>query len=164
MILHGFAPSSSTWRVRIVLNLKSLKYTHKNYDLFKFENKSEAYKKINPDQKVPSLQLEDGTILTESLPICEYLEELYPQTKLLPQSPLQKFQTRRLCEVINTGIQPLHNRVVLKRVAEIGGDKKKWGYETIAKGLTTFETLLEQSSDKFCIGDTVTLADCFLVP
>ena len=83
---------------------------------------------MNPAQMVPVLEV-NGMFMTESMPICEYLEEAYPDfMPLLPKgsdedSLKKKFEIRRLCEVINSGTQPIQNLGVLNRVAEFGGDK-----------------------------------------
>ena len=84
MTLWGFWRSGATWRVRSVLNLKGfteeeveLKYVN----LMGAEQHSEEYRKMNPSEMVPTLVIhaEGGNIyLSESMPICEYLEEVYP--------------------------------------------------------------------------------------
>ena len=163
-ILHGYWRSGCSWRLRIVLNLKGIEYEYKPVHLVKGEQSSEEHLKLNPAGMVPVLEV-DGQVLTESMPICEYLEDAFPETKhLYPADALQKFQVRRLCEVINSGTQPIQNLGVLNRVAEFGGDKKEWAVKTIHKGLSTFEALLSQSKGKFCVGDELSFADVFLVP
>ena len=74
---------------------------------------------------VPTLEVK-GKYMTESMAICEYLEEMYPEKSLLPADKVQRFQCRRLCEIINSGTQPIQNLGVLNRVGEFGGDKKLW--------------------------------------
>ena len=67
---------------------------------------------MNPAEMVPTLEI-DGMVMTESMPICEYIEEAYPDQKpLLPigsdaENLKKKFQIRRLCEIINSGTQPI---------------------------------------------------------
>lgn len=72
---------------------------------------------------VPTLIVKDKNVakkpvtLSESMAICEYLEEVYPsKRKLLPKDPLKRFQVRRLCEIINSGTQPIQNLAVLSEV------------------------------------------------
>ena len=112
--------------------------------------------------QLPVLEI-DGLVMTESLPICEYLEEVHG-AKLLPQDPKEKFAVRRLCEVINAGTQPVQNMPVLGKVAELGGDKEDWARKAIDKGLTAYEALIKDSAGKYSHGDNVTLADAFLIP
>ena len=64
---------------------------------------------------VPTLYIDDN-LLSESLPICEYLEETRSDIKLLPKDYILRSKIRAFCEVINSGIQPLHNLRVLKKI------------------------------------------------
>ena len=75
--LHGYFRSSSSWRLRTILNFKEIKYEDVFVNLLKGEHHSEEYKKINPSGLVPSLEI-DGVIMIESLAIAEYLEERFP--------------------------------------------------------------------------------------
>ena len=83
-VLHGYWRSTCSWRVRIVLNLKSIEYEYKPVHLVKDggEQFKEEYKKLNPASQVPAMEI-DGHVLTESLPISEYLEERFPDSKKL---------------------------------------------------------------------------------
>ena len=167
MVLHGYWRSGCSWRLRTVLNFKGIEFEYKAVHLVKDggEQHSEEYKKLNPAEMVPTLEI-DGLKLTESMAICEYLEEVHGDKgkKLLPTDPSERFKVRRLCEVINSGTQPIQNVSILGRVNEFGGDKMEWAKVTNRKGLDTFEKLLDQSKGKFCVGDEVTLADIFLIP
>ena len=120
---------------------------------------------------VPTLIMKDKTLtkkpvsLAESMAICEYLEEAYPnKRKLLPKDPFKKAQVRRLCEIINSGTQPIQNLSVLKEVGSRFGDEHKqpWAQWVITKGLTAFEATVEQTKGKYCLGNILTLADTFL--
>ena len=90
---------------------------------------------------MPTLIIHDGdkeVTLTESLPICEYIEEVYPDTrKLIPADPLLKFKVRRLCEMVNAGIQPIQNLGVLQELGSKFGAEHKlpWGKWVIERGL-----------------------------
>lgn len=120
MSLYGYWRSGCTWRVRLVLALKGMTLG-KEVDYIPVhlvkdggEQKQETYSKINPAQMVPSLIIKDKNVvkkpvtLTESMAICEFLEESYPsKRKLLPKDPVKRFQVRRLCEMINAGTQPV---------------------------------------------------------
>lgn len=126
-------------------------------------SESDEHLERNPAGFVPVLELDDGLRLTESMSICEYLEEIYPEKPLLPKTPIDRAYVRTLCEVINSGTQPLQNLPVLDRVSADEAKRKEWSAYWIANGLGVFEKLLSRSGT-FCLGDTPTLADCFLIP
>ena len=100
------------------------------------------------------------------MPICEYLEAYEP--KLLPENPIDKAKVRAVCEIINSGIQPLQNLHVLRKLEKdfnIDQDGKvAWAGFFNAKGLQHVEELIKETAGKYCFGDTLTLADFFLVP
>ena len=78
----------------------------------------------------------DGATLIESLPIIEYLEETRPEIPLLPKDPIQRAQVRAICELINSGIQPLHNLKVLEKINnDFKADKLAWTQHWITLGL-----------------------------
>ena len=119
---------------------------------------------MNPAGMVPVLEI-NGLTMTESMPICEYLEEAFPDSKkLLPADPKDKFEVRRLCEIINSGTQPIQNLGILKKVEEFGGDRAKWGKDIVEKGLGVMESFVAKTKGKYCYGDELTLADAFLIP
>ena len=107
IVLHGNWNSGCTRRVRTVLNFKNLEFEFRRVDLSAKEQHGEEYRKINPTGQVPAVMI-DNHILTESLPICEYLEERFESgPSLLPKDAVTRFQVRRYCEMINSGIHPL---------------------------------------------------------
>ena len=112
--LYNYWRSSSSWRVRIALNLKGIAYEYRAVHLKNGEQNDPAFADINPMGYVPVLEI-DGHVLTESLPIIEYLDETRPAPPLLPADPLGRHRARRLAEQVNAGIQPVQNlRVMLK--------------------------------------------------
>lgn len=120
---------------------------------------------------VPALVVKDKAItkkpvtLTESMAICEWLEEAYPsKRKLLPKDPIKRFQVRRLCEMINAGTQPVQNLSVLNEVqTRFGAEHRQpWAQWAIVRGFTAFEAQVEQTKGKYCLGNILTLADTFL--
>jgi maleylacetoacetate isomerase len=167
-VLYSFWRSSATWRVRIALNFKKVKYEIKIISLFKGENLTEEFQKKNPIKRVPVLQFTDENgkeeYLMESLGIVEFLEELYPENSLLSKDPVERAKIRAICDEIACNIQPLQNLPVLEQVGQLGSDKDEWAREWIKKGLTAIESLVEKTKGKFCFGDRVTLADIFLIP
>lgn len=177
MTLYGYWRSGCTWRVRLALALKGftlgkdIEYIPIHLVKDGGEQKQEAYTKINPSQMVPALIVKDKNVtkkpltLSESMAICEYLEEAYPsKRKLLPKDAFKRMQVRRLCEIINSGTQPSQNLAVLKEVgARFGDDKKQaWAQWVIIRGFTTFEQVVDQTKGKYCLGNILTLADTFL--
>ncbi|CAF1307002.1 unnamed protein product [Rotaria magnacalcarata] len=161
-ILYSYYRSSCAYRVRIALNLKNIPFMIHPVNLRKGETSTEAHKKLNPKGEVPVLII-DGNKLAQSIPIIEYIDETHPtEPRILPQDPYQRYQARLIAEIIASGIQPLQNLCVLKRVGE---DKSAaWAHDFIKLGLDALEKALEESAGKYCVGDQVTIADCCLVP
>eukprot|EP01038_Epipyxis_sp_PR26KG_P018474 gene18474-26059_t len=91
-------------------------YEYVAYALRKGENRSAAYLAMNPAGLVPSLELEDGTVLTQSLAIIEWLDETHPTPRLLPADALGKARVRSLAYMIACEIHPLNNLRVLNRL------------------------------------------------
>ncbi len=172
MKLYSYFRSSASYRVRIALNLKGLPCEIVPVHLLRQggEQFSEAYRKLNPDALVPALQLEDESVLTQSLAIIEYLEEVHPSPALLPASAIDRAWVRSLSLAIACDIHPVNNLRVLRfLVNELGvseDDKNRWYRHWVEQGLASVEALLSRDArtGRFCSGDTPGLADCFLVP
>ena len=170
MKLYDYFRSSAAYRVRIALNIKGLAYQQTPINLRKGDQNSEDYQRVNPQQLVPSLVLDDGVLLTQSLAICEYLDEIYPEPPLLPANPLERARVRALAQIVACEMHPLNNLRVLKYlVGPLGvSDEAKvtWYQHWIAGGFSGLEGMLAKSPDtgRFCHGDTPTLADVCLVP
>lgn len=172
MKLYSYFRSSASYRVRIALNLKGLPYEVVPVHLLKEggEQLKPAYRQMNPDALVPALQLDDGTALTQSLAIIEYLEENHPDTPLLPEQALDRAWVRSLALAIACDIHPLNNLRVLRylagemKVSE--DDKNRWYRHWVEQGLASVEQVLaaDRRTGKFCFGDQPGLSDCFLVP
>ena len=123
---------------------------------------------MNPTSMVPVLE-RDGKFLSESMPICEYIDEVFPDSgyPLLSRTcPFERYEVRRLCEIINSGTQPLMSKRTCARIVAAGGKEDPWAKESISTGLGHFEKVLERTSKdrRFCFGNTVSLADAFLIP
>jgi maleylpyruvate isomerase len=156
--------------VRIGLNWKRQAFTYIPVHLLKDggQQKGEAFTSLNPMQSVPLLEVEDeGRVfrLAQSMAILEYLEERWPEPPLLPKDRVARARVRHAAEIVNSGIQPFQNTSVQKRVKhELHGDEKAWARHFIAHGLGALETLLQETAGRYSVGESVTLADCFLVP
>ncbi|KAL3873633.1 hypothetical protein ACJMK2_036728 [Sinanodonta woodiana] len=163
IILYTYFRSSCSWRVRIALALKGIEYESRPVNLIKDggQQHAEEYKTLNPQEQVPTL-VWDGIPITQSMAIMLFIDDIKPNPPLLPDDPVKKAQALALAELINSGIQPLQNLHVLQKVGE---DKKtEWAHFWINKGLTAFEKMLKDTAGKYCVGDSITLADIFLVP
>ena len=169
IVLHNYWRSSASHRVRIGLGLKGLTWETSAVDLHSGgQQRSPEYRALNPLAQVPALEIveDDGTrkVLTQSLPILEYLDERWPEPALLPADAFLRARTRALAEVVNSGIQPLQNLSTTRRVAAMGGDERVWTVEFVRDGLAALETMTAVTAGRFSVGDAPTLADCCLVP
>jgi maleylacetoacetate isomerase len=171
MKFHGYFRSSSSYRCRIAFNLKGLDYDFVSVHLLKDggQQKSESYRTMNPQGLVPTLEVDDE-ILTQSPAILEWLEETYPEPRLLPDDPFQKARVRAFTQVIACEIHPLQNLRVLKFVRETYGQDQNgvnaWCQKWIGDGLRACEALLARQNNgaEFCFGDFPGMADIYLVP
>jgi maleylpyruvate isomerase len=167
MKLYGYYRSSAAYRVRIALNLKGLHVDQAFRHLRKGEQRSADYLPLNPQGLVPALVLEDGTALTQSLAIIEYLDEVHPQPPLMPQEPVQRAKVRAFAQAIACEIHAVQNLKVLGRLRALGHGEEVvtgWAHDVIAEGLMACEALLAGEAGPFCFGATPTLADLALVP
>jgi maleylpyruvate isomerase len=170
LTLYGYPLSSAAYRVRIALALKGVKVTTVNKQLRRGEHRQKDYLKINPQGFVPVLVLEDGTALTQSLAIIEWLEESYPLPPLLPADTTCRARVRALCQLIVCDIHPLNNLRVLQylesplSVAQATRDE--WYRHWVAAGFAALEDALgrDGARGRFCYGDQPGMADVCLVP
>ena len=105
--LYTYWRSSCSWRVRLALSLKSIEYDSVCINLVSGEQKEEHFTKLNPNQTVPAIILTKGKVLHQSSAIIEALEELYPQTPLLPKDIYERAQVRSLVMLIACDIHPI---------------------------------------------------------
>ena len=169
MKLYNYFRSSASFRVRIALALKGLDYDYVAVHLAKGEHRLAHYAGVAPEGLVPVLELDDGTRLSQSMAIIEYLDETYPQPALLPADALGRARVRALSQAIACDIHPINNLRVLKYLSSaLRADeeaKNVWYRHWVRTGLEAFERLLEvQPTSRFCHGDVPTMADCCLVP
>jgi maleylacetoacetate isomerase len=167
MRLYDYWRSSAAYRVRLALNFKGLSYEQIAIDLRKGAQHEPAFLALNPQGLVPVLD-DDGAILTQSLPILNYLEERYPEPALLPRDSPGRAKSRAIAVAIACEIHPLNNLRVLQYLErELGldeGQRMAWYRHWIAEGFGPLERMIARSAGEFCVGDFPSLADLCLVP
>ena len=171
LTLHNYFRSSAAYRVRIAMNLKGLDYDYVPVHLTRDGGMQfkEPYKSLNPQQLVPLLD-DDGFQISQSLAIIEYLDEKFPNTRLLPKSPEGRARVRQIALAISCDIHPLQNLRVLKYLTGKLGvseeSKTQWIHHWLSEGLAALEADLSRAPTRgrFCFGDTPSMADCTLVP
>ena len=167
LVLHGYWRSTATWRVRIALALKGLEWRTAVQDLLRGDQRAPGYLAINPQGLVPALAIGGGTVLTQSMAICEYIDEAWPEPPLLPADPLGRAWVRAFAQAIACDIHPVQNLRVLKMLKARGLDNaaaQGWAAEVIESGLAACAQMIAGIAGPYCFGDQVTLADILLVP
>ena len=137
MKLYSYFRSGTSHRTRIAMNLKGLAYEYIAVNLAKDQQLESAFKAINPQGLVPVLQADD-LLLFQSPAILEWLEEVYPETPLLPQDAAGRMQVRALSAMIGCDIHPINNRRILQYLRnELSVDEDeviKWCNRWISEG------------------------------
>jgi maleylpyruvate isomerase len=169
MKLWSYWRSSCAYRVRIALGLKQLPFEYAAVHLIKDggQQHQPAFGALNPQRQVPVLELDDAgnTVrLVQSIAIIEYLEERFPNPPLLPHRPAERAHVRAMAELVNSGIQPFQNTSTLAELKKRGVETESWAQTFVARGLAALEELARPRAGSFLFGDTVTLADVYLVP
>jgi maleylpyruvate isomerase len=168
MKLYNFYASSTSYRTRIVLNLKALAYEYVPIRLDKGEHLTPAYAEINPMMGVPTLEV-DGVRLYQSPAIIEYLEETYPDPPLLPKDPKARAQVRAIAAIVGCDMHPVNNLRIRnflrdsyrQDAAGVGAWIQHWN----KAGFEAIETMLRRDKERqgFCYGASPTIADAYLV-
>lgn len=170
MKLYGHFRSSASYRVRIALKIKGIEVEHVPVDLFAASGEHHApdYAAKNPLHLVPTLELDDGTLLHESLAIIEYLDTISDGPRLVPAPPLEAARVRAASYAIACDIHPLNNLRVMNYITGILGhseeELKTWYAHWVRDGgLIGFQNMIDPTGP-YCFGDRVTMADCCLIP
>ena len=167
MTLHGYFRSSASWRVRIALGLKGLAHESVFYHLRRGEQRSPSYLAINPQGLVPALELDNGVVLTQSLAIIDYLEEIHPEPALLPRDPMSRAKVRAFSLAIASDIHPVQNLKILERLRALGQDEdavRSWVRDIVEEGLDACARLIADRGSRFAFGDSPSVADICLIP
>jgi maleylpyruvate isomerase len=165
--LHHNVNSSASFRVRIALKLKSIPYVSIPHDLDTLTQGDASYLELNPQGMLPTIE-HDLIVITQSLAILDYLDELFPLPPLLPSDALGRVRVRSLFEMVAADPHPLTTRRVGRQLKRLGHSQSEfltWQRHWISEGFDTVELCLSQSRDtgKFCHGNSPTLADIAVV-
>jgi maleylacetoacetate isomerase/maleylpyruvate isomerase len=168
MQLYTYWRSTSSYRVRIALALKGIDVEPRFVHLVRNggEHNSAAYHAVNPEGRVPTLVLDDGTVLTQSPAIIEYLEETHPAPPLLPRDPVQRAQARSIAALIGCDVHPLNNVGPLNYLRRTLDQPEPavtaWIATWIEHGFRGVEARIGDSG--WCLGPEPGLADVYLLP
>ena len=167
MKLYTYWRSSCSYRVRIALGLKGLEWESIPVHLVKGEQRDPGYLMHNPSGFVPTLVLEDGTELVQSMAILDYLEAVHPDPALLPADPLARARVLAAAHVIAMDTQPVTNVGVVGHLkSSYGADQQggiEWMVHFMDRNFAAFEALIAPEGH-FCFGDAPTWADICLIP
>lgn len=166
MKLYAFPTSSASYRVRIVLHLKGIPFETVTVSLPDKEQRRAPYLRINPQNRVPALELDDGTVLTQSLAIIDYLEQMHPEPPVFPADPVTRARALAIAQIVASEIQPLNNSSVTDYVRDIFGMDQagldKWMAHFMRAGFAAIEQLID--GNHYAFGLDPTIADVCLVP
>lgn len=167
LTLHGYWRSGTSYRTRIALNIKGLTYDQVTHDLRTGEQSGDAFKALNPQGLVPALEVGDK-VLIQSPAILEWLEEAYPDPPLLPSDPDDRAVARAMAMLVACDVHPINNVRILKYLKHnLGADQNAidgWAAHWIHAGFAALEQMIATHGGRYAYGDSLTMADCNLVP
>lgn len=167
MKLHsGIGPNPRT--VKMFIAEKGIDVPLVEVDLMGGENRQEAYKQKNPDGRLPCLELDDGSYVSEIIPICEYIEEKHPTPSLIGTTAEERAETRMWVRRIDLNIvEPMTNGFRFSDGAGLFKDRMRLipqaadDLKTLAQeNLTWLDGLM--TDREWIAGSRFTLADVFL--
>lgn len=166
MKLYGYWRSSTSYRLRIALKLKDISFETVPVDLLAGGQNEDNYLSLNPSGGVPSLVLEDGAVLTQSMAMLEYLEAVYPSPSMIPSDPLDATMVRAAANIIACDIHPVNNLKIISALKGLGHSQDEtvtWMNDWMLQGLRSYQAALPPGT-KFSFGNAPTVADICLVP
>ena len=158
----GRAPNPR--RVTVFLAEKGIEIEKVPVDMGQMGHKSEEVTRLNPLQRLPVLVLDDGTVLTESVAICRYFEELHPEPALMGTDAKDK----AIVEMWNRRLELIFLGAVANAFRHTHPAMKEWEKPQLAewgeinrpKALAFLELLDKELADReFIAGDRFTIAD-----
>jgi glutathione S-transferase len=162
--LYHFPIAPNPTKVRIYLAEKGIEIEQVVVNLVKGEQKSPEHLARNPFGSLPVLELDDGTHLTESLPIIELFEELYPDPPMIGTDPFERARVRRLERIADLGVLLPVARIIHATRSPLGLPPVPEIAEAARRGLPkALEVLDAAIGDRpFLAGEHPTIADCTL--
>jgi maleylacetoacetate isomerase/maleylpyruvate isomerase len=149
------------------LNLKGLAFDYAAVNLLSGDQHAAAYRRLNPQELTPALETDGGQVLTQSLAILEWLEEVYPVPPLLPADPLDRARVRAMAALVACDIHPLNNLRVQQQLTAMNVEAEArlaWTQRWIHDGFRALEPMIAAHTAGFAFGAEPTLADCLLIP
>lgn len=174
VVLYSYWRSSTSYRVRIALNISNVSYKYIPINLLTNEHKqNNEYNQLNKQGIVPTLVHKQGSkdiVLSQSLSIIEYINDVFCNNndKILPIDPVERAHARQIAYIISCDTSPLCNMSVLKQIESISNSntKNEWINQYIYNGLYNVEQYVQQygSNNKYCVGNSISIADICLIP
>jgi glutathione S-transferase len=164
MKLYHFPFAPNPAKVLIYLSEKGISLDTQVVNLPQGEQRKPEFLALNPMGKLPVLELDDGTRLTESLPILEYLEELHPEPPLIGTTPEERAHVRNLERLCDVGVLQSVARLVHATRSPLGLPPNpgvaEQARESLAQSLRVLDAAI--GDGPFVAGERVTIADCTL--
>ncbi len=166
MKIYDFPFAPNPRKVRLFLSEKGIKMDFEIIDIRQGEQKKDDFLAINSKGALPVLELDDGSYLTESLVIMEYLEELYPEPVMIGKSPLARARTREIERFIDTAIAARINSIFYN-TNQIFQDRLQVP-EVVEQAKQALEIAFDYlntiiSENTFVAGEHPSIADCTLI-
>ncbi len=166
MKLYSYWRSTTSYRVRAALNLKGVAYETVPIDLVAGDQTAADYTKLNPGKGVPTLVLDDGTVLTQSMAILDYLDAVFPELRLCPEEPVQRAKVLAAAHTVALDVHPVNNLRVVKTLKQRFGatpeQARDWMNHWMHEGFTALEHQINDTTE-FSFGSRPDLADLCLV-
>lgn len=164
--LHSFFNSSANYRVRIALHLKQVPFETWPVNIRSGDQHDVAYRQKNHFGLVPLLEANTLSI-SQSLAIVDYLDRRYPEPLLIPEETAPRATALQFASFIACEMHPLNNLRVLKYLTgslQLDDERRaEWTRHWLQQGFEVLESAVEEGA-QYCVGKSVTIADCFLIP
>ena len=165
--LYNYWRSSSAYRVRIALNLKQINHELVSVNLLQGEHQEDWYGEKNPAKSIPTLEIDDGTCLTQSLVIIDYLEKIQLIPVLIPQEQIIRAKILSVAYDVAMEMQPINNLKILQYLKKKHNFTeeivKEWMNHWMSRALAIIESKVNPNTT-FCFSNEPTLADVCLIP